>query len=178
MPCQPCPWNDSNPPDSLDGSSGSVASTRGSFLGFGAWSPGTRRWFVSKNDLSLDRLALEEIPWSVGNRQHVIPNAWRAWMLKKHSLTTRRDAVVVDVFDPAGRSTNTVDWLGPGVELALRLLLFGFVAVWALGITVPGCALGDPLSPFSQHLRPLASSLLSLDGCWKVISIPIELSLG
>ncbi len=31
-------------------------------------------------------------------------------MLKQHWLTTRRDAGAVDVFDPGGRSINTVDW--------------------------------------------------------------------
>ena len=31
-------------------------------------------------------------------------------MLKQHWLTTRHDAGAVDVFDPGGRSINTVDW--------------------------------------------------------------------
>ena len=64
---------------------------------------------VWKSNLSGDRLSLRDVPWKVGNLQHCVRHGWRAWMVKQHSLSSRRDASSVDAFLPF-RSINNVDW--------------------------------------------------------------------
>ena len=67
------------------------------------------RPFVWKCDDCRAYLDLEEMPFSVGELQHRVRSAWRAWCLRNHLASVRRDASSVDIFG-APNHFNHIDW--------------------------------------------------------------------
>ena len=67
------------------------------------------RPFVWKCDDCRAYLDLEEMPFSVSELQHRVRSAWRAWCLRNHLASVRRDASYVDIFG-APNHFNHIDW--------------------------------------------------------------------